>query len=166
MSEDNELTIEERNEISRRESIKRGALAGAAIWSAPVIRAVNLGHGRAPTPPPKSPTGGGHDISYIAMNVTKHGKKFTYQVGSRRQLLGFGPGFVPVLQWHLLSQRLQDQWVVPGLRRQSAKLFDGLYHHHRPERRRRDQFGQQGRAGLLRRAHGHRQPRFLPLLVR
>ena len=76
MSEDNELTIEERNEISRRESIKRGALAGAAIWSAPVIRAVNLGHGHH-TPPPKSPTGGGHDISYIALNVTKHGKKFT-----------------------------------------------------------------------------------------
>lgn len=76
MSEDNELTIEERNEISRRESIKRGALAGAAIWSAPVIRAVNLGHGHQP-PPPKSPTGGGHDISYIAMNVTKHGKRFT-----------------------------------------------------------------------------------------
>jgi hypothetical protein len=60
------------SEISRRESIKRGALAGAVLWSAPVIRAVDLAGGKEP----KSPTGG-HDISYIALNVTKHGKKFT-----------------------------------------------------------------------------------------
>ena len=56
------------NEISRRDSIKRGALAGAMIWSAPMIKAVNLAGGTEP----KSPTGG-HDISYIALNVTKGG---------------------------------------------------------------------------------------------
>jgi hypothetical protein len=72
VSEDNELTIEERNEFSRRESIKRGALAGAVLWSAPMIKAVNLAGGVEP----KSPTGGGHDISYIALNVNKRGMKY------------------------------------------------------------------------------------------
>lgn len=69
MSEDK--SIEQRSEITRRESIKRGALAGAVLWSAPVIRAVDLAQGREP----KSPTGG-HDISYIAMNVVKHGQNY------------------------------------------------------------------------------------------
>ena len=60
-----------RSEISRRESIKRGALAGAVLWSAPMIKAVNLAEGGEP----KSPTGG-HDISYIALNVNKRGMKY------------------------------------------------------------------------------------------
>jgi len=60
-----------RSEISRRESIKRGALAGAVLWSAPMIKAVNLAEGGEP----KSPTGG-HDISYIALNVVKNGLKY------------------------------------------------------------------------------------------
>jgi len=60
-----------RSEISRRESIKRGALAGAVLWSAPMIKAVNLAEGGEP----KSPTGG-HDISYIAMNVNNRGVKY------------------------------------------------------------------------------------------
>lgn len=68
MSEDN--SIEQRNEISRRESIKRGALAGGAIlWSTPVIRAIDLAQGE-----PKSPTG--HDISYIALNVVCNDQKY------------------------------------------------------------------------------------------
>jgi hypothetical protein len=60
-----------RSEITRRESIKRGALAGAVLWSAPMINAVNL----AQTGEPKSPTGG-HDISYIALNVIKNGLQY------------------------------------------------------------------------------------------
>jgi hypothetical protein len=61
-----------RSEISRRESIKRGALAGGALlWSAPMIKVVNLADGVEP----KSPTGG-HDISYIALNVTKNGLNY------------------------------------------------------------------------------------------
>jgi len=63
--------IEQRNEITRREGIKRGALAGAVLWSAPVIRAVDLATGGEP----KSPTGG-HDISYIALNVVKQGRTY------------------------------------------------------------------------------------------
>lgn len=69
MSEDKSL--EQRKEITRRESIKRSALAGAVLWSAPVIRAVDL----AQTREPKSPTGG-HDISYIALNVVCNDQKY------------------------------------------------------------------------------------------
>ena len=64
VSEDNLL---HQNGISRRDSIKRGAaVGGAVLWSAPVIRAVNLAQGE-----PRSPVG--HAISYIAMNVVCNG---------------------------------------------------------------------------------------------
>jgi hypothetical protein len=86
-------TIEPQNEISRRDSIKRGALAGAALWSTPVIRAVNLGGKH--NPPPKSPSGGGHDISYIAMNVVKHGKKFTIKWEVDGNYWDPSPGYFP-----------------------------------------------------------------------
>jgi hypothetical protein len=68
VSEDKPLG--QRNEITRREGIKRSAIAGAVLWSAPVIRAVDL----AQTVEPKSPTG--HDISYIALNVVKDGQSY------------------------------------------------------------------------------------------
>jgi len=64
-------SILHRSEISRRDSIKRGALAGAMLWSAPMIKAVNLADGTEP----KSPTGE-HDISYIALNVNQQGSKY------------------------------------------------------------------------------------------
>lgn len=64
-------SIVQPNGVTRRESIKRGALAGAVLWSAPVIRAVNL----AQTSEPKSPTGD-IDISYIALNVVGNGQTY------------------------------------------------------------------------------------------
>jgi hypothetical protein len=64
-------SILDRSEITRRESIKRGALAGAVLWSAPMIKVVDLAQGVEP----KSPTGG-HAISYIALNVIKNGLQY------------------------------------------------------------------------------------------
>ena len=79
-----------RSEITRRDSIKRGALAGAVLWSAPVIRAVNLAQGGEP----KSPTGG-HDISYIAMNVVKNGQKYVVKWEVDENAWDSSPGAFP-----------------------------------------------------------------------
>lgn len=52
--------------LSRRRLLQQGAIAGAIIWSAPVVRTLPA-FGATTSPPPP---GGGRDISFVAIVVT------------------------------------------------------------------------------------------------
>jgi hypothetical protein len=55
-------------EITRRETLRRGAaLGGALLWSVPVVQTLDMTHAFAALPSGPTP---GPDVSFIALNVT------------------------------------------------------------------------------------------------
>ena len=54
--------------LTRREALRRGAIVGGSLlWTTPVLQTIGMSRANAQVPSPRPV---GHDISYIALNVT------------------------------------------------------------------------------------------------